>query len=169
MTTKASTKKARIVLLLVFSCRLCNDLTPIREMRSVFSLLLASLCVADTFFLVCNIILTPIALGRRDLFTPGKKNFPPADLRLTTWSKEDRVKVEQKRNQIYIHIKNKIAPSRDRMNTNISKISKGSCSNSAMVLLGKSPKVRQGFREILKFPWDRAVGINCSIQILISI
>jgi hypothetical protein len=45
-------------------------------MYNVFNLLLASLCVADTLFLLCNIILTPIALGRSDLFTPGEQLTP---------------------------------------------------------------------------------------------
>ena len=46
-----------------------------REMHNVFNHLLAALCIADLFFLGGNIVLTPIALGRPDIFNPG--NFHP--------------------------------------------------------------------------------------------
>ena len=42
-----------------------------REMHNVFNLLLASLCVADSMFLLCNIAIAPVAFGRMDLLTPG--------------------------------------------------------------------------------------------------
>lgn len=47
-----------------------------REMHNVFNHLLAALCVADLFFLGGNIVLTPIALGRPDVFNPGNSNQP---------------------------------------------------------------------------------------------
>ena len=37
----------------------------------MFNLLLASLCVADSMFLLCNIAIAPVAFGRMDLLTPG--------------------------------------------------------------------------------------------------
>ena len=40
-------------------------------MHNVFNHLLAALCIADLFFLGGNIVLTPIALGRPDIFNPG--------------------------------------------------------------------------------------------------
>ena len=40
-------------------------------MHNVFNLLLASLCVADSMFLLCNIAIAPVAFGRMDLLTPG--------------------------------------------------------------------------------------------------
>ena len=45
-----------------------------REMHNVFNLLLASLCVADSMFLLCNIAIAPVAFGRMDLLTPGDAN-----------------------------------------------------------------------------------------------
>ena len=48
-----------------------NHLHFCREMHNVFNLLLASLCVADSMFLLCNIAIAPVAFGRMDLLTPG--------------------------------------------------------------------------------------------------
>ena len=43
-------------------------------MHNVFNLLLASLCVADSMFLLCNIAISPVAFGRMDLLTPGDRD-----------------------------------------------------------------------------------------------
>ena len=44
-------------------------------MHNVFNLLLASLCVADSMFLLCNIAIAPVAFGRMDLLTPGDREI----------------------------------------------------------------------------------------------
>ena len=42
-----------------------------REMHSVFNHLLAALCIADLLFIGGNLALTPIALGKPEVFNPG--------------------------------------------------------------------------------------------------
>ena len=41
-------------------------------MHSVFNHLLAALCIADLLFIGGNLALTPIALGKPEVFNPGK-------------------------------------------------------------------------------------------------
>ena len=41
-------------------------------MHSVFNHLLAALCIADLLFISGNLALTPIALGKPEVFNPGK-------------------------------------------------------------------------------------------------
>ena len=61
-------------MLKVFVQNVVFRIFPHREMHNVFNHLLAALCVADLFFLGGNIVLTPIALGRPDVFNPGNSN-----------------------------------------------------------------------------------------------
>ena len=61
-------------------------------MHNVFNHLLAALCIADMIFIGGNLALTPIALGKPELFNPGKytqipentKRHPNTNLMLTS-------------------------------------------------------------------------------------
>ena len=76
MTTKGQpcgpkSQKRRFLINFPSLTPIFNHLHFCREMHNVFNLLLASLCVADSMFLLCNIAIAPVAFGRMDLLTPG--------------------------------------------------------------------------------------------------
>ena len=76
MTTKGQpcgpkSRKHRFLINFPSLTPIFNHLHFCREMHNVFNLLLASLCVADSMFLLCNIAIAPVAFGRMDLLTPG--------------------------------------------------------------------------------------------------